>query len=266
MRKIFIIVFLLVISGLVFFLFLRRGKLPERLPPSPDSFYLELTEENKDTFPELLALFSARALPEPFAYRDGKIEVDSGLSEAISKGKAHERYGLSEHPRRLDLSKPLLFVKHDINFLGMGREWGTSRYGIFEKYPAVVSLDPYEDDSKEIRLPLLNSLEVLGKVRSVGPTLEILKVAPETVGGAQFQVQYRGRSYDLEPEGELPLGTETRALRVLQEFTSPVPLGPVRPKEIRTETQDWGEVNFSTTLRVRAEKPAPASVRTVQKE
>ncbi len=250
--------------GLVFFL--RTGKVSKPRAPAPPSFFLELTEENKDTFPELLALFSAKPLAEPFWYRDGKIEMDPGLAQSISKGEARERYGLREHPSRLDLSKPLLFVEHQINFLGVGREWGTSRYSIFEKYPAAVSLDPYEDDSKEIRLPLLNSLEALGKIRSVGPTLEILEGPQGASDSAEFKIQYQDRSYDLMPGGELPLGTQTRAIRVLQEYTAPVPLGPVKPEEIRTETQDWGEVDFSTTLRLRLEKPAPASVWTAKKK
>lgn len=268
MRKPLIGAFLIVLAlaGVLLFLFLWPGRTPKPPAEAPPSFYVQLIEENQDTFPELLALFSARALPEPFAYRDGKIVVDSGVAEAISKGEARERYGLWEHPPRLDLSKPLLFVEHEIKFLGVGREWGTSRYAIFEKFPAAVSLDPYEDDSKEIRLPLINSLEVLGKIRSVGPALEILKGPQGMVDGTEFQIRYQGRSYELKPGGELSLGTETRAIRVLQEFTAPVPLGPVKPEEIRTETQDWGEVTFSTSLRLRLEKPAPASLWTKKKE
>lgn len=262
MRKIFTILVLVVVTALLLLILLRPGKTPKPPAEAPPSFYVELAEENKDTFPELLALFSGKPLPEPFWYRDEKIEVDPGLAEAISKGEARERYGLREHPARLDLSKPLLFVEHEIHFSGVGREWGTSRYAIFEKFPASISLDPYEDNSKEIRLPLLNSLEALGKLRLLAPALEIRKGPQDT---AEFQIQYQGRSYGLKPGEEVSLGEASGTYRVLQEFTAPVPLGPVKPDQIRTETQDWGEVNFSTTLRLRLEKPAPASVVTEKK-
>lgn len=268
MRKFFTILFLmgLIAAGVGLVFFLRPGKVSQPRAPAPPSFFLELTEENKDTFPELLALFSAKPLAEPFWYRDGKIEMDPGLAQAVSKGEARERYGLREHPSRLDLSKPLLFVEHQINFLGVGREWGTSRYFIFEKLPAAIPLEPYPETSKEVRLPLLNSLDKLAQVRLVGGSFEISKSpsgAPEDTG---LQIHYQDKIQSLKPGGELLVGEETKTLRVLQEYTAPVPLGPVKPDQIRTETEDRGEIHFSTTLRARLEKPAPASVWMEKKE
>lgn len=261
-----IFLLLLVIAGVAALFLLRREKPTKLESTHPPSYYLELREENKDTFPGFLALFSAEPLAEPFWYHEGKIGIDPGLAEAISKREASERYGLLEHPPRLNLSKPLLFVRQDIVFSGVGRDWGTSRFAIFEKFPARVSLDPYPEESQEIRLPLLNALERLGKVRLLGPTLEIEKGPKEGETPAKLQVQYQERSYELKPGEELPLGEMSKRFRVLQAFTARIPLGAVQPDKTKTETQDWGEINFSTTLGVRLEKPAPASIGSTPEE
>lgn len=214
-------------------------------------FYLEILEENKDTFPAELFNSSRLLSEDTLSYREGTIELNPGIPEAIAKGEAEPRFRLIQFPKPFELSKVVLCVRHKVSFTGRGRDAVENFYYLIEGLPAKIALRPYEGVSGEVVLDFLNPMEGLLGLRFPEKDLEIAGETQSDPGKVLIRCQ--GRQYLLMAGQEIGLGENSKGFRIKQKVLGEVPLGPVEQKEIQTKTVDWGEITFSTALRIRFE-------------
>jgi len=191
---------------------------------APEEFvYLELIEENTDTFEEQLFKAKRRFLPAPFVFEDGVLRVDAQLIQASDPElgifiEAGESGGQA------------IFLAHWNFYSGVGRHWDSATYYILNEPSGSVAMPHYSGDGAIHYTPFDSLVDTLD-VRMPGQTFHIPEAAKD--GSVRFALD--GQTITLKPGEHHVLGTQTHQA-VVTELT---PYG---------STVDYGKVTFTTQV------------------
>ncbi|MBN1316835.1 MAG: hypothetical protein JXA42_15255 [Anaerolineales bacterium] len=191
---------------------------------APEEFiYLELLEENTDTFEEPLFVASRMLPPAPFTFEDGVLRVDSQLIKEtdedlgifIESGESQGR---------------VIYLAHWIFYTGTGRYWEQATYYILNEPSGLVALHHYSGGDAIQFTPFDSLLETLD-VRMPGEKFGILETAQD--GDVQFEID--GKTVASRAAGHDLMGTQTHSMVVTQQTPY-------------NNTVDHGEITFTTKV------------------
>ena len=198
------------------------GKL---LRSHPEDFvYLELIEENSDTFAEQLFKADPPSLPAPFVFQDGLLKIDATLAQVsnpdlgifVEDGRATDRQ---------------ILLAHWNFYTGVGRRYEQAEYYILNEPSRSVAL-PESDQRADIRYTPSDSLMDTLDIRLLpGAAFSIPAATAE--GSVRFSLD--GQTIELKPGAQYELGIQSRQAHLTE-------LNPYG-SEI-----DYGVITFTTRL------------------
>jgi len=214
----------------------------------PRAFFVELKEINKDDFKENLFVMEPSDTPPPFQLQEGRLLVREETLRSIAEGKEKEEFQLFLDKPGMDIKKEAkLFLVHQVQYQGTGREGSFAHYYIFSQYPAQLKLPAYEKPPESVEL---------GVNQSAAQTFQIRLIPAETLQlsekeSDQIEVTFAGRKTVVLSEGDQLLSKLSHATSVTQEIFAPLPKGDVRQEDFKVLTEEYGKVDFQTELSVR---------------
>lgn len=197
------------------------GALQDRAPE--EFVYIELIEENSDTFEEPLFVANRVMLPAPFTFEDGVLKVDAQLVKVsnedlrlfIESGESHDR---------------VIFLAHWNFYTGVGRNWEDVTYYILNEPSGSIPL-PYFSSGDAIHYTPFDSLLKTLEVRMPGTSFSIQDAAQD--GSVQFA---------LDDQTVRPRAAENSLLGTKTYKTVVTELTPY------DNTVDFGEITFTTKV------------------
>ena len=208
-------------------------------------FYLEIEEDNIDSFPINGHIEGSETLDAPFWLENGKLFFDANLAQAIDSGEAKQNYNLIIAPAKFDEKSVKLVVKHMIHYEGKGRNTEATHYYMFDAWPAVIPFEPMNVDRADINLE-----ENEGKLLNIRLTEESLLVDFDQLRG-ELRCKYGKIVSDLPKDRAWQISEKSKKISVSREVNVPGkqmkdPKGEGNiPESTRHE---FGEVEFKTKL------------------
>ncbi len=207
--------------------------------------YLEIHEDNTDNFPVAAYTEGKETLDPPFWVENGKIVYDPTLPQAIDEGKGKERFSVVIAPEKFDLNAIKLLVKHDIHYEGSSRNTDSTRYYIFNEFPATVPFDPVNINRSEINIGLEENASKLLNIRLTESSITFLY---DDFSGS-LRCQYGSIKSDLPKDRAWDISEKSQKISVSREISSKQyykdPKGKGNPE---TTKHEFGEVEFKTKL------------------
>lgn len=208
-------------------------------------YYLEIHEDNIDSFPVDGHIEGSETLDPPFWVENGKIFFDANLAQAINNGEAKQNYNLLIAPAKFDEKSVKLLVKHLIHYEGKGRNTETAHYYMFDAWPAVIPFEPMNVDRADINLD-----ENEGKLLNIRLTEESLLVDFDQLRG-ELRCKYGKIVSELPKDRAWEISEKSKKISVSREVTVPKqqmkdPKGEGGAPE--TTRHEFGEVEFKTKL------------------
>ena len=214
----------------------------------PRAFLVELKEINKDDFKENLFVMEPSDTPPPFQLQEGRLLVREEALRSIAEGKEKEQFQLFLDKPGMDIEKEAkLFLVHQVQYQGTGREGSFAHYYIFSQYPAQLKLPVYEKPPESVALGVNQSAAQTFQIRLIpAETLQLSEKEPD-----QIEVVFAGRKTIVLAEGDQMLSKLSHATSVTQEVFAPLPKGEVRQEDFKILTEEYGKVDFQTELSVK---------------
>lgn len=194
-----------------------------RKPKSEGPLCVEITETNRDTF----------------------------KNELFMKESSFQRR------KRLDSKdqKTKLFLAYHVVYEGVGRESSWDDTYVFDSFPAKIPLPGFGDASDKFQLALGDSIGRMLDIRLLSATeLLINEVEQGTI-----KISVGEREVLVSAGEEQTLSKNSKTMAVTQEAFGPVPKGPITEKDIHVETVEYGNIEFSTELKIKNFGPCDLS-------
>jgi len=207
--------------------------------------YLEIHEDNIDSFPFHGHTEGQETLNPPFWIENGKAMFDPELADIIARNEAKENYNLLIAPEKFDQKSIKLLVKHEIRFEGKGRVSESSRYYMFDRWPAQILFEPMNIDRSEISIALD---ENEGKLLNIRLTEDMLLIDLDQLTG-KLRCKYGSIVSDLPQNRPWAISEKSQKISVSRQVTSRNQMknsgGANLPEASKRE---FGEVEFRTKL------------------
>ncbi|MBI4970408.1 MAG: hypothetical protein HZC17_01005 [Candidatus Omnitrophica bacterium] len=240
-KKIFSVFAVVSIVSLGFPLTTLRAEAAKAVTP----FYLEIYEDNVDSFPVEGNTEGMETLDPPFWIENGKVFFDQGLGQAIASGEAKQNYNLLIAPAQFNEGSVKLLVKHLIHYEGKGRNMDITHYYLFDSWPAVITFAPMNVDREKINIDLE---ENEGKLLNIRLTEETLAVDFDNLTG-KLRCKYGQLVTEIPKDRAWQISEKSQKISVSREMTTKHqikdPKGAGVPETTRHE---FGEVEFKTKL------------------
>ncbi|MBI4398419.1 MAG: hypothetical protein HY586_04785 [Candidatus Omnitrophica bacterium] len=208
-------------------------------------FYLEIEEENIDSFPVSGHTEGAETLEEPFWIEAGRIFFHPELAQAVAQGKEKQNFNLLIAPQPFEEKNIKLLVKHDIHFEGNGRNMEITHYYIFDTWPAVIPFEPMNVGRAQVNIDLE---ENEGKLLNIRLTEENLSISFDEMTG-KLRCTYGSIESDLPKDRAWQISEKSQKISISRQFTTRHNLkNPVEGAVPETTRHEFGEVEFKTKL------------------
>lgn len=193
--------------------------------------YLELIEENVDTFESILFMISRRPGLYPFWLKKDTLFIDEealGLTEEEAEAQG---YILKLKVDVNETDKQKVYLQYIVRFNGQGRNHDWSEYYLFNQFPQIISLPSYEGSSPfyTLKESIINVL----KIRLNEGDLKILDVSSDD----SVSIEYKGEIFKVPGGQEIKLGKKTQTIQVIDGSPSSTKL-------------DYGDIQFTTELKL----------------
>jgi len=251
----YIISLVLIVLIVIFGFWLITSKKQPQFKPTEIStaekplqvLFLELTEINRDTFKNKLFVAEFETIITPFYLREGRLAIDKEAVQAIKEKRDLKKYRLFVDKPGLDIEKEAkLFLIYNQRYEGIGRNMSFTEYYIFNVLPAKISVFGFNSQVTEMRLAPDESIGKTFDIRILpGGELIITQVAQEDA-----EISFAGKKSVVSAKKEELLARDSKKILVSQEFFAPVPKGKITEDDIKIETAEFGEIEFSTDLKV----------------
>ncbi|GEM_PF-3053091 len=208
-------------------------------------FYLEIEEDNIDSFPVNGHTEGTETLEAPFWVENGRVFFHQDLPDAISRGEQKQNFNLFIAPAKFDEKNIKLLVKHDIHFEGKGRNTETTRYYMFDAWPAVIPFEPVNIDRTEVNIDLEEN-EV--KLLNIRLTEESLTVDFDEMTG-KLRAKYGAVVSDLPKDRAWEISEKSQKISVSRQMTARHQIKDPAAAGVPESTRhQFGEVEFKTKL------------------
>ena len=209
---------------------------------NPFPLFLEIHEENIDSFPVQGQAEGAESPRPPFWIENGKVVFDVGLAESIRDGEARSSYDLLIAPANFDPKTVKLLVQHEIHFEGKGRDSEIVRFYIFDQLPAVITFEPVNIEKSSIQIDLDENESKLLNIRL---TENALKISYDDWSGS-LRCEY-GALKSVIPTDQLwQISEKSQKISVTRQM---VTSHSGKDSALAETTQkNFGEVEFKTKL------------------
>ena len=203
----------------------QPGDTAKLLQNAPEKFvYLELIEENSDTFAEQLFKADPPFLPAPFVFQDGILKIDAGLVQASDPGLGIFVEGGRTTDRQI-------FLAHWNFYTGVGRQYEHANYYVLNEPSLSVPLPAFDKRAAIHYTPSDSLMDTLDVRLLPGVAFSILSAAAD--GSVRFTLD--GQVIELKSGEHYELGVQSHQVHLTE-------LNPYG-----TEV-DYGVVTFTTRL------------------
>lgn len=212
-KKFFYQIFLIMGCILISMVMIRNNCFSQAEAPLPKKqvIYLELREENFDTFNSVLFRIKRKPQLHPFFFRHNNLMIDDeGLKTTHEEAKA-QGYFSKNQVNVKEGEGITVYLRHIIRFNGIGRKYHWSEYYVFNQFPQIISF-PF---SKKTTSTFYTLKEGMTKVLEIRLAKGDIKIKGASEKG-EVTIEYAGETLTIASGQRQSLGERSETINIIK--------------------------------------------------
>jgi len=198
--------------------------------------YLKIVETNTDTL-ELQILESFGDVPPDMWVNEDMLHISKKTLDELQNG-TYKHDQVTKDKEKIELKDIKLFLEYHTKYAGRAREKTLIHYYIFTQFPSEIGRPEGLENKDAIELDLFDSIGEIYRIR----------LGPKKLTITQKEDKFVVHEKELAVKAQAALSSDKKKISIKKKLIAPIPKGPVKEEDIKVQTVDFGEGDFSTEI------------------